>query len=68
MNLGSVKKYFSSALIITELELRKIRHDQTQVWIRVVQPALWLAVYGFTMNKISALSPFIPRVLPIFSL
>ena len=63
MNLGSVKKYFSSALIITELELRKIRHDQTQVWIRVVQPALWLAVYGFTMNRISALSPFIPKGL-----
>jgi len=63
MKLASIKKYFSSAWIIAELEVRKIRHDQTQIWIRIVQPAIWLAVYGYTMNKISALSPYIPKGL-----
>jgi ABC-2 type transport system permease protein len=51
----SLKKYFSSALVITELELRKIKHDQTQIWLRVVQPALWLAVFGVTFSKIRAI-------------
>jgi ABC-2 type transport system permease protein len=51
----SLKKYFSSALVITELELRKIRHDQTQIWLRVIQPALWLAVFGVTFSKIRAI-------------
>jgi ABC-2 type transport system permease protein len=60
MNLAIIKKYTTSALTITELELRKIRHDQSQIWIRLVQPALWLVIYGLTMSKISAMTPFIP--------
>jgi ABC-2 type transport system permease protein len=51
----SLKKYFSSALVITELELRKIRHDQTQIWLRIIQPALWLAIFGVTFSKIRAI-------------
>jgi len=61
--LKAVGKYFSNALIITELELRKIRHDQTQIWVRMVQPALWLAIYGLTMSKLSGMSSFIPANL-----
>ena len=61
--LNEVKKYFSNAIIIAELELRKIRHDQTQVWVRMVQPALWLAIYGLTMSKISAMNQYIPKNL-----
>jgi ABC-2 type transport system permease protein len=51
----SLKKYLSSALVITELELRKIRHDQTQVWLRIIQPALWLTVFGVTFSKLRAI-------------
>jgi ABC-2 type transport system permease protein len=61
--LRAVKKFFSDAFIITELELRKIRHDQTQVWMRMVQPALWLAIYGLTMTKLSVMSQYIPSNL-----
>jgi len=61
--LRIIKKYFSDATIIMELELRKIRHDQTQIWVRVVQPALWLVIYGTTMSKISAMNSFIPKNL-----
>jgi ABC-2 type transport system permease protein len=61
--LNTIKKYVSNAIIIAELELRKIRHDQTQIWVRMVQPALWLAIYGLTMSKISALSAYIPKNL-----
>ena len=51
----NVRRYFSSALAITELELRKIRHDQSQIWLRVVQPVLWLAVFGVTFSKIRSI-------------
>jgi len=51
----NLKRYLSSALVITELELRKIRHDQSQIWLRVVQPALWLTVFGVTFSKIRAI-------------
>ena len=61
--LKEIRKYFSSAIIIAELELRKIRHDQTQVWVRMIQPALWLAIYGLTMSKLSGMSAFIPKNL-----
>ena len=61
--LITVRKYLSNAIIIAELELRKIRHDQTQIWVRMVQPALWLAIYGLTMNKLSVMSAYIPKNL-----
>ncbi len=50
----NLKRYFYDAFVITELELRKIRHDQSQIFIRSVQPALWLAVFGVTMSKLRA--------------
>ena len=59
---SAVKKYFANALIIAELELRKIRHDQTQIWVRMVQPALWLAIYGLTMSKLG-MNTYIPAGL-----
>ena len=51
----NLKRYLSSALVITELELRKIRHDQSQIWLRVVQPALWLTVFGVTFSRMRAI-------------
>jgi ABC-2 type transport system permease protein len=61
--LNAVNKFFYNAITITELEIRKIRHDQTQVWVRMIQPALWLAIYGLTMSKLSAMSAYIPSNL-----
>jgi ABC-2 type transport system permease protein len=60
---SEVRKYFANALIIAELEMRKIRHDQTQIWVRMVQPALWLAIYGLAMSKLNAMSANIPAGL-----
>ncbi len=39
-------------MAITELELRKIRHDQAQIWLRLIQPVLWLPVFGVTFSTI----------------
>jgi ABC-2 type transport system permease protein len=49
--------FIYSALTIVEMELRKIRHDSTELWTRAVQPALWLLVFGEVFNTIRGLSP-----------
>lgn len=47
-----LKRFITSMLAITELELRKIRHDQSQIWMRLIQPILWLTVFGVTFSAI----------------
>jgi len=44
--------YLSNVLTLTEFELRKLRHDQTQVWMRLVQPALWLLIFGSVFSQV----------------
>jgi ABC-2 type transport system permease protein len=51
----SLTRFLASSLTVAEMEARKIRHDTTEVWTRVVQPALWLLVFGETFNAIRAL-------------
>jgi ABC-2 type transport system permease protein len=51
----TVKRYVSNVLTLTEFELRKLRHDSSQIWLRSVQPALWLLVFGEVFTKIRAI-------------
>jgi ABC-2 type transport system permease protein len=37
------------------MEARKIRHDSTELWMRTVQPALWLIIFGEVFNNIKNL-------------
>ncbi|MFA5629471.1 MAG: ABC transporter permease [Dehalococcoidales bacterium] len=45
-------RYATTMLAITELEMRKIRHDQTQILMRLIQPILWLTIFGVTFSNI----------------
>jgi hypothetical protein len=36
-------------------ELRKIRHDRTELYMRAIQPALWLLIFGETFTRIRAI-------------
>jgi ABC-2 type transport system permease protein len=47
--------FLRKALTIAELEVRKLRHDPTDVFMRTVQPALWLLVFGETFSRIKAI-------------
>ncbi len=38
--------FFVKTLAITELEVRKLRHDFTELLTRAVQPLLWLLLFG----------------------
>ena len=37
------------------VELRKLRHDRTELYTRAIQPALWLLIFGETFNRIHAI-------------
>jgi ABC-2 type transport system permease protein len=37
------------------VELRRIRHDRTELYTRAIQPALWLLVFGETMSRLHAI-------------
>ena len=50
----------SSALTIAEMEARKIRHDSTELWMRAIQPALWLLIFGTVFSTIRASALQIP--------
>jgi ABC-2 type transport system permease protein len=41
-----IMRFFTDIFTITDFELRKIWHDSSQVFIRAVQPVLWLLVFG----------------------
>jgi ABC-2 type transport system permease protein len=53
--MSSLGRSVSSALTIAEMEARKIRHDSTELWMRMVQPALWLLIFGEVFNNIRSL-------------
>jgi ABC-2 type transport system permease protein len=44
-------RLFTDVFTITDFELRKIWHDSSQVFIRAVQPILWLLVFGEVFAK-----------------
>jgi ABC-2 type transport system permease protein len=42
-------------LVMIELELRRLRHDRTELYFRAVQPILWIAVFGPVMSTVRAI-------------
>ncbi len=53
--LALVASFIDKTLIIAELEIRKLRHDATDLLTRAVQPALWLLVFGQVFTQIRAI-------------
>lgn len=51
----SVARVITNVFTITEFELRKVFHDISQVFIRGIQPVLWLVVFGEVMAKVRVL-------------
>ena len=42
-------------LAITEVEVRKMRHDPSELLTRAVQPALWLLIFGQVLARVRAI-------------
>lgn len=53
---ASLVGFIDKTLVITELEVRRLRHDFTEVASRAIQPALWLLLFGEVFTKVRAIS------------
>ncbi|MDF5711433.1 MAG: ABC transporter permease [Nostoc sp. S4] len=45
----------TKTIAIAELEVRKLRHDPTDLIVRAVQPALWLLIFGQVFSRTRAI-------------
>jgi ABC-2 type transport system permease protein len=59
--MNNLQRSITSALTIAEMEARKIRHDSTELWMRAIQPALWLLIFGTVFSAIRASALQIPN-------
>ena len=48
-------QFWYKTFVIAELEVRKLRHDPTELFTRALQPALWMLVFGEVFSKIRAI-------------
>jgi ABC-2 type transport system permease protein len=54
--LSVVRQLLSRMVTLCWVELRKIRHDRTEMYTRAIQPALWLLIFGETFTRIHAIA------------
>src|ERR1035441_1831382 len=61
---GFIEKTF----VITEFEVRKLRHDFTELVTRALQPALWLLIFGQVFSRSGAMHtgaiPYLDFIAP----
>ena len=55
MMFGRMASFISKTLTIAELEARKLRHDPWDLFTRVIQPVLWLVVFGQVLAQVKAI-------------
>ncbi len=53
--IRSMTSFVGRTITITELEVRKLRHDPTELVTRAIQPALWLLVFGQVFTRVRAI-------------
>ncbi len=53
--LTSAARFLRKTLVIVSIEVRKLRHDATELVTRGVQPALWLLVFGEVFTRVRAI-------------
>jgi ABC-2 type transport system permease protein len=53
--LAVARRLVSRIITLCWVELRKIRHDRTELYTRAIQPTLWLLIYGEVFTKIHAI-------------
>ncbi len=53
--LSQIANFFNKTLVIAELEVRKLRHDYTELFTRAAQPALWMLVFGEVFTRVRAI-------------
>ena len=50
--LGGLFAFVGDTITVADAEIRKLRHDPLELFMRAVQPTLWLVVFGQVMSRI----------------
>jgi ABC-2 type transport system permease protein len=53
--IDALVHFFEMTLVVAELEIRKLRHDPTELLTRAIQPMLWLLVFGQVLARTRAI-------------
>jgi ABC-2 type transport system permease protein len=53
--LAELARLFNRIATLCWVEMRKIRHDRSELYTRAVQPALWLLIYGEVFTRVHAI-------------
>lgn len=66
--VAAILGYIGKTLTLADLEVRKLRHDPTELATRAVQPVLWLLVFGEVFTSVRAIPtgnvPYIDFLAP----
>lgn len=67
-SVGAIVGYISKTLTLADLEVRKLKHDPTELVTRAVQPVLWLLVFGVVFTNVKGIPtngyPYIDYIAP----
>ena len=53
--LDLINQFLRKTFVIAELEIRKLRHEPTDLFTRALQPVLWLLVFGQVLSRTRAI-------------
>jgi ABC-2 type transport system permease protein len=53
--VAALRRLANRIVTLCWVELRKIRHDRTELYTRAIQPALWLLIYGEVFTRLHAI-------------
>jgi ABC-2 type transport system permease protein len=53
--LDGARRLASRMVTLCWVELRKVRHDRTELYMRAIQPTLWLLIYGEVFTRVHAI-------------
>lgn len=51
----AIVAYVACTVTVTEMELRRLWHDPSELFARVVQPLLWLIIFGEAFSRVRVL-------------
>ncbi|MEM3690349.1 MAG: ABC transporter permease, partial [Candidatus Micrarchaeia archaeon] len=64
----NIKGYMRVILSMVELEIRRIMHDRTELYVRAVQPMLWLIIFGPVIGTLKVIPnidiPYTDYIMP----
>ena len=66
--LAVAARFLDHTLAVAEVDVRKLRHDPTDVITRALQPALWLVLFGEVFTQVRAIPtggvPYVDFIAP----